>query len=149
MRPRRSVNDRHKWSRFGSPFPFRANNKGGEKNRKIGEMDVAKSYVARRLPAVSFAPDPSTWILDHVVKPENPYCVPYLRAQGRREGGLAASLFFSPVWRFLASEWIDRLTSRSSSSYNLQNYENSSYLFPIRDTFFSNSISILSSNALL
>lgn len=50
-------------------------------------MDVAKSYVARRLPAVSFAPDPSTWILDHVVKPENPYCVPYLRAQGRREGG--------------------------------------------------------------
>lgn len=46
MRPRRSVNDRHEWSRFGSSLPFRANNKGeggGKKNRKIGEMDAAKS----------------------------------------------------------------------------------------------------------
>lgn len=79
MRPRRSVNDRHKWSRFGSPFPFRANNKGG-KNRKIGE-------IVRRLPAVSaprIAPDPSTWILDDVVKPENRIV---FASAGRRERG--------------------------------------------------------------
>lgn len=152
MRPRRSVNDRHKWSRFGSPFPFRANNKGGEKNRKIGEMDVAKSYVARRLPAVPSFPSPqihqrgsSITLLNQKTRIVSRIC----EHRGGGRGGLAASLFFSPVWRFLASEWIDRLTSRSSSSYNLQNYENSSYLFPIRDTFFSNSISILSSNALL
>lgn len=50
----------------------------------------------------------------------NQKTVSCLRAQGGGRGGLAASLFFSPVCRFLP-EWIDRFTSRfRSSSYNLQ-----------------------------
>lgn len=109
MRPRRSVNDRHKWSRFGSPFPFRANNKGG-KNRKIGE-------IVRRLPAVSaprIAPDPSTWILDDVVKPENRIV---FASAGRRERGAGRfALLFS---RLPIPARMDRSVN-VSLSYNLQ-----------------------------